>query len=304
MSTNVAEVERRLAELEAGARVLDPGAAARREMRDAVVAHAETFLEGLEAGPAYVMTDHKGAALSTLPFQEEGRSLDELMKRWTHDVEVPGLNPASGGHLAYIPGGGLYPSSLGDYLAAITNRYAGVFFASPGAVRMENLLIRWMADVIGYPEKCGRRPLEWWVDCQPDGHRDRTRGQGGLERADPPVRDLRDRPGPPLRGEGNRNRRAEGSADPTCSHGRPLPHEARRTVSPDGPGPCGRAHAVPGRGLRWDDGHRSGGPHRRDRGRGAGTGRLVPRRRGIRRFLRVDRRGPRHPCANYTEPIR
>ena len=66
----------------------------------------------------------------------------------------PGLNPASGGHLAYIPGGGIYYSALGDYLADVFNRYAGVFYAGPGAVRMENMLLRWMNDVIGYPAEC------------------------------------------------------------------------------------------------------------------------------------------------------
>ena len=46
-------------------------------------------------------------------------------------------------------------SAFGDFLAAISNRYAGVFDASPGAVRMENMLIRWMADVAGYPSGAG-----------------------------------------------------------------------------------------------------------------------------------------------------
>jgi len=63
----------------------------------------------------------------------------------------PGANPASGGHLAYIPGGGLYHSAIGDYIAAVSDKYAGVFFAGPGAVRMENMLVRWIADVVGYP---------------------------------------------------------------------------------------------------------------------------------------------------------
>lgn len=62
------------------------------------------------------------------------------------------MNPASGGHLGYIPGGGIYYSALGDFLADITNRYAGVFFASPGAVRMENMLIAWFAEILGYPK--------------------------------------------------------------------------------------------------------------------------------------------------------
>src|SRR4029079_11449085 len=55
-------------------------------------------------------------------------------------------------HLAYIPGGGIYYSALADYLADVFNRYAGVFYASPGAVRMENMLLRWMNDLVGYPE--------------------------------------------------------------------------------------------------------------------------------------------------------
>ncbi|MDX1479225.1 MAG: aminotransferase class V-fold PLP-dependent enzyme, partial [Saprospiraceae bacterium] len=47
--------------------------------------------------------------------------------------------------------GGVYPSAIGDFLADVTNRYAGIYFANPGAVRMENMLIRWMCDMIGYP---------------------------------------------------------------------------------------------------------------------------------------------------------
>jgi aromatic-L-amino-acid decarboxylase len=35
----------------------------------------------------------------------------------------------------------------------VRNYYAGVFFASPGAVRMENMLIRWIADLVGYPSE-------------------------------------------------------------------------------------------------------------------------------------------------------
>ena len=67
----------------------------------------------------------------------------------------PGGNPASGGHLAYIPGGGLYHSALGDYLAAVSNKYAGIFFTGPGPVRMENMLVRWVADLVGYPAAAG-----------------------------------------------------------------------------------------------------------------------------------------------------
>ena len=71
------------------------------------------------------------------------------------DVVRPGANTAGGGHLAYIPGSSLYHAALGDFFAAVTNKYAGIFFSAPGAVRMENMLLRWTADLVGYPSGAG-----------------------------------------------------------------------------------------------------------------------------------------------------
>jgi glutamate/tyrosine decarboxylase-like PLP-dependent enzyme len=66
-----------------------------------------------------------------------------------------GINPASGGHIGYIPGGGMYPSALGDFLADITNRYSGVAYASPGAAKMEQELVKWMTELVGFPASAG-----------------------------------------------------------------------------------------------------------------------------------------------------
>ncbi|HKK45310.1 MAG TPA: aminotransferase class V-fold PLP-dependent enzyme, partial [Balneolaceae bacterium] len=88
-----------------------------------------------------------------IPIDENPKTFEELLKLLASEVDRPGLNPASGKHAGYIPGGGLYPSAIADYLAAVTNRYTGVFFSSPGAVRIENMCIRWMCDLIGYPDE-------------------------------------------------------------------------------------------------------------------------------------------------------
>src|SRR3546814_9085588 len=53
--------------------------------------------------------------------------------------------------MAYIPGGGLFHSAIGDFLAAVSNKYSGFASASPGAVRLENTTTEWLANVIGYP---------------------------------------------------------------------------------------------------------------------------------------------------------
>jgi glutamate/tyrosine decarboxylase-like PLP-dependent enzyme len=149
------ELLTRLAALERAGRPLDPGATRRRRLRDPVLAYAERFLRRIEHLPAYQETEDKGIGLLASPIGEDPISIQEALALLEHNVDRPGLNPASGGHLAYIPGGGLYHSALGDYLAAVTNRYAGVFFAGPGAVRMENMLVRWMADLVGYPASAG-----------------------------------------------------------------------------------------------------------------------------------------------------
>ncbi len=115
------------------------------------MAYANRFLDGLVTRPMFVGPSTDGAALRDAPFDEAPVLIDDLLRTIDAEVDTPGLNPASAGHLGYIPGGGLFHSALGDFLADVTNRYAGVFFASPGAVRMENRLLRWMGDLVGYP---------------------------------------------------------------------------------------------------------------------------------------------------------
>ena len=142
----------RLRELERAARPLDPGAGRRKRLRSAVVASTERFLRRIDAPQG--IRGHGGerrAACSTRRSPRTGSRSRPRIALLEREVVGPGANPATPGHLAYIPGGGLYHAALGDFLAAVTNKYAGVFFGGPGAVRMENMLVRWVADLVGYP---------------------------------------------------------------------------------------------------------------------------------------------------------
>lgn len=143
---------RRIQRLDPLSRQLDPGTEARQAMNALVLAQAEDFLDQTEAQPAYRKIPEASLELLQSPLTEDPAPLEDALELYDRAVNGPGLNPASGGHLGYIPGGGLYASALGDYIAAYTNRYAGVFFGNPGAVRMENMLVRWCADIVGYPE--------------------------------------------------------------------------------------------------------------------------------------------------------
>lgn len=141
----------RLRELEALSRPLEPNAEERAAVREELIAYSEDFLERLPTGKTF-SPELPDWSLLDSPFQEGPVALNDLLPGMARELDTPGINPASPGHLGYIPGGGLFYSSLGDYLAAVTNRYAGVFFGSPGAVRMENQLIAWMAGLVGYPD--------------------------------------------------------------------------------------------------------------------------------------------------------
>ncbi|HWF98577.1 MAG TPA: pyridoxal-dependent decarboxylase [Steroidobacteraceae bacterium] len=141
----------RIRELQQAAAPLEPAAQERSALWQAVSTHAEDFLERLPGACAFETNAGPAAELARHRPAEGPAALDQLLQLFRRAVEDTGLKASSAGHVAYIPGGGLYASALGDYLAAVTNEYAGVRFAGPGAVEMENLLLRWMADLVGYP---------------------------------------------------------------------------------------------------------------------------------------------------------
>lgn len=144
-------LKKEIAHLERIARQLEPSASLRRTVRAKVVDYTEGFLKSIEKRKAYESKSDMGLGLLKSPIEEGPIPVTKALDLIRRFVDYPALNPASGGHLGYIPGGGIYFASLGDYMADVTNRYAGVFYAGPGAVRMENQLLRWVAKVVGYP---------------------------------------------------------------------------------------------------------------------------------------------------------
>ena len=139
-------------ELEKISRLLEPNATQRKVVRDSVLDYTENFIDTIETIPAFTEGRKASEVFLHSPVSEEGIEMPEIISMLKKGMDEPALNPASGGHLGYIPGGGIYYSALGDYWADITNRYAGIFFAGPGAVRIENMLIQWTAELAGYPK--------------------------------------------------------------------------------------------------------------------------------------------------------
>jgi len=80
------------------------------------------------------------------------KSFDEIIDIYKEEIVEKGIVASSGGHLGYIPGGGIYTSAISDFIADISNEYSGMFYASPGAVTLENELINWMKKIFNYPD--------------------------------------------------------------------------------------------------------------------------------------------------------
>ncbi len=144
-------IREKIEELGKTAAALEPSAPLRSEWEKETLQYAHTFLESLRKTKAFHLNDEPAKGLRHPDFGEEGKPVAQVLRLLYDNLHNCGINPASGGHLGYIPGGGVYASALGDYLTAVTNQYAGIFFAGPGAVRMENQLLRWMCDLVGYP---------------------------------------------------------------------------------------------------------------------------------------------------------
>lgn len=136
----------KLQELHKTSQLLEVSEQERMEMMDSVIGYTNQFISGLDTGKAF-----KEKQASSLAISNEKRSLQALLKLYQKQVAETGINAASGKHLGYIPGGGVYTAAIADFIAAITNPYASVHYASPGAATIENEVVDWLKSVFSFP---------------------------------------------------------------------------------------------------------------------------------------------------------
>lgn len=151
MSTT-AEIRAKLQELQSVAEQLEFDASQRTAQLRAVERYTEAFLGELDTQPVYMPDVVDPEAAQALQLEEQPVGIDTALTLLKQHVDNSGFNNGSQRFFAFIPSGGLYPSALGDFAAAVTNRYAGVQFSAPGVTRLECALLRWLADTMGYPD--------------------------------------------------------------------------------------------------------------------------------------------------------
>lgn len=83
---------------------------------------------------------------------ETGEPFERVLRDLFQEALPLGLNTASPGYLAYVPGGGLLHASIADLVTSAVNRYVGVWIAAPGLVQIEADVIDWCAGIVGLPK--------------------------------------------------------------------------------------------------------------------------------------------------------
>ncbi len=142
-------LEQKIEALEKISSGLEPNSEERKIGLKEISILTEDFIENTEKRKSYFPGNPD---YSKFEITDEPKDLKGLNKVYQKEVIEYGINPASGGHIGYIPGGGIYLSALGDYLAAVSNEYAGMYYGSPGAVSMENACLNWIKKQFSFPE--------------------------------------------------------------------------------------------------------------------------------------------------------
>ena len=123
-----------------------------REMADAVVSRAIAHVASIQEQPAHGDTRAESLCRAMRePAPQAPARLEDLLGP-LFDEWIPRSFTASGpGYLAYVPGGGVFPAALADFVADAVNRYTGVWQAAPALLQLEANALDWIRDWMQFP---------------------------------------------------------------------------------------------------------------------------------------------------------
>ena len=142
-------LKQKILELQRVSEALEPTESQRNQYIAQVNDYTNSFINTIDGTNTY---SKENGSSHGFTISSKKKTLKDILKIYADEVATKGINAASGGALGYIPGGGIYTSAIADYLVDVTNEYSGMYFASPGAVTMENELIDWMKSIFGFPK--------------------------------------------------------------------------------------------------------------------------------------------------------
>jgi aromatic-L-amino-acid decarboxylase len=147
------ELRAEIGRLRDAAAPLEPNTDVRRKIGGQALDHALAYWDQVETASSNRPWSEVFSRRLDPEFTEEGRDPASVLDYVGACIDAPGFATTSPRFMAYIPGGGVPYAAFGDLLAATSNKYSGFASASPGAVRIENACVAWLASVIGFPHE-------------------------------------------------------------------------------------------------------------------------------------------------------
>jgi aromatic-L-amino-acid/L-tryptophan decarboxylase len=130
---------------------LDPAPEQMRAMGEEALAYVVDFLAGRPEAPASKFEGAVEAADARRePPPETGGEFGPLVDL-VDEIARHSADNAGPGFLAYIPGGGLFASSLADLLSTTIDRYVNLWGEAPIAAQVEYNVVRWLCDLFSFP---------------------------------------------------------------------------------------------------------------------------------------------------------
>ena len=132
---------------------LDLSPAQMQAMGEAVVARAVAHLAALPEMPSCGdFADIEALCRSMREVvPERGSALEPLLGQLFDEWIPRSFTTPGAGYLAYIPGGGIYPAALADFISDTANRYTGIWQAAPALVQLEANALDWLRDWMCFP---------------------------------------------------------------------------------------------------------------------------------------------------------
>jgi aromatic-L-amino-acid/L-tryptophan decarboxylase len=142
----------KLSELERSSARLEPTSIQWQQWCVEIEGFLSAFLFHNQTADAF--TSNRDINFSSLKIDREAlpQPIEETLKVFQQACLDDQMNPSSGRFFGYVPGGGMPAAAIGDFVAALTNRYVGMFEASPGAATIENEVIDWLTKEFELPQ--------------------------------------------------------------------------------------------------------------------------------------------------------
>ncbi len=132
---------------------LDLGPATMQAMGETVVKRSVAHLAALDEMPCRGDFRDIEAVCRSMreAVPEQGSALEPLLDTLFDECIPRSFGTPSPGYFAYIPGGGVYPAALADFIADTSNRYTGIWRAAPALVQLEANALEWIREWMQFP---------------------------------------------------------------------------------------------------------------------------------------------------------